>query len=319
MQASDSCLFILLGGVFGFPLSFVLGLFSAATPGAAAVLLGLPLAVGAVWWIYGWIVEGQWPRWAAPVGFVVLLVNLSAAGGIGMPGVAGTFWILLALGVPNQPAKAFRSGAGWAGLVAALGLAVACYATAYRPVLNCQAQMQMAIRDLSRAREHLQSAAEADPWSAEPWRRLAALEFDAWMQNPGKEGWRQFERANDELLRRSAGAASAWLASGNWHLQAFQKTRQKELVDRAVSDLLRAVRLYPNSALHRAQLAEALWAADRRAEFRVEAETALRLDAATPHRDRKLPDSRRASLLERLRVPNHAARPALDAPNKPTI
>ena len=71
-----------------------------------------------------------WPA----IGVAVMLVNLSAAGGIGQPGVAGSFWLLLALGAWTARGRArCRGRAAWSMLAAALALAAACYVTGYRP------------------------------------------------------------------------------------------------------------------------------------------------------------------------------------------
>ncbi len=98
--------YVLLGGLVGFLLSLPLGMLSAAPPGVAPVLLGLPLAAATIAVLLGWIREGQLPRWLPAVGVAVLLIDLSAAGGIGFPGVAGTFWLLLALGLQHEPPRA---------------------------------------------------------------------------------------------------------------------------------------------------------------------------------------------------------------------
>ena len=180
-----------------------MGMLSAAPPGVAAVLLGLPLAAATVAVLLGWIREGRMPRWLPAVGVAVLLVDLLAAGGIGLPGVAGTFWLLLCLGLQGQ--GLVRAGhfsarvriradvpgwAAWAGLAAAIALAVACYSTAYNPVLGCQAHLRLSERMADRAVEQLEAAAAADPLSAEPWRRLAAVWFDVWRQTPSRRGLR---------------------------------------------------------------------------------------------------------------------------------
>ena len=69
----------------------------------------------------------------------------------------------------------------------------------------------------------------------------------------------------------------------------------------AVADYRRAVELYPNSPLCQAKLAEACRAAGDGAGFHAAAAAALRLDQATSHLDKKLPDALRDRLLQTLR------------------
>ena len=89
----------------GFLLAVPLGN-SPAPPGLAATLLGLPLAAALLLLLVRLGPPGRLPR-SAGVGVAVMLVNLLAAGGIGQPGVAGSFWLLLALGLFPVP-LAFR-------------------------------------------------------------------------------------------------------------------------------------------------------------------------------------------------------------------
>jgi cytochrome c-type biogenesis protein CcmH/NrfG len=151
-----------------------------------------------------------------------------------------------------------------------IGLAMACYKTAYDPVLGCQAQLRMAEREPDRVVEHLAAAAAADPLSAEPWRQLAVIEFDAWWRAPSAESFRRFETANAQVLALAPNAAPAWLAAGDWYFRAYSKMAASEkrtsddAIQKALSAYRRAVRLYPNSELYRAKLAEASQAAGHR-------------------------------------------------------
>ena len=70
--------------------------------------------------------------------------------------------------------------------------------------------------------------------------------------------------------------------------------------DQAVQHYRQALDLYPNSAVCRAELAEALLSAGDREGYRQEAEEALRLDGLTPHVDKKLPAELREKLLRSL-------------------
>ena len=335
----DAWLYVLLGGLIGFLLSLPLGMLSAAPPGVAPVLLGLPLAAATVAVLLGWIREGQLPRWLPAVGVAVLLINLSAAGGIGLPGVAGTFWLLLAMGLQHESRRPHGPLAAWAMLAVAVALAAACYTTAYRPVVECQAQLhlaeqasvravehlreatlaadslsaekwqRLAKQESDRATEHLEAAAAADPLWAEPWQRLAAARFEAWQHLPSRAAFERFEQADAEALRLAPNSAPTWAASGEWYLQAISVAKRRgerpvdDAIGKAVAACSRAVKLYPTSARARAKLAEAYAAAGDQPAFRREAEEALRLDRETPHPDKKLPAELRESLLRELNLP----------------
>jgi hypothetical protein len=315
----DDWLHILAGGVLGFLLSIPLGILSAAPPAAVAtsirglplmlpvaVLIGLPLAAATVALMFGWIREGRLPRWLPGVGVAAILVALLAAGGIAMPGVAATFWLLLALGLEGRGQRFLPTSAAWAGLAGLLALAVACYGTAYEPVLHCQAELQLAEHQPTRAVAHLEAAAAADPLSAEPWRQLAANEFEDWVRQPDRAAFDRFTQAKDEALKRAPNSAELWMTVGDWEFRASSvKNRPGRkaagaALRSAIEAYGQAAQLYPNSALCHAKLAEAHLAAADRAAFGREAETALRLDRITPHQDKKLPSELRDRLRREL-------------------
>ena len=307
-QTTDGWRHILAGGAGGFLLSVPVGWLGAAPPGAAAVLLGLPLAAGTVWLLLGWIREGRLPGVLPAVACAALLVDLLATGGIGLPSVAGTLWLLVALGLQGERPRNLHPAAAWTALAGAMALAVACYGTAYSPVLACQAQLRMAESDPARAVEHLEAAAAADPLANEPWRQLAAIQFENWWQAPDEQVFARFEEADAKTLKLAPNSAPAWLASGDWHFRAASKADSPtgkpadEIRQKALAAYRRAVMLYPNGAVYRGKLAEAYRASGDMPAFRREAELALQLDGLTPHADKKLP----ADLRERLARSWHA-------------
>ena len=140
------------------------------------------------------------------------------------------------------------------GLAVAILLAGACYLTAYRPVLGCQAELQMAEREPERAIEHLAAAAAADRFSPEPWQRLAAIELGDWIRAPGSDSFNRFESAMTHANRLAPNSASSWLAAGDAYSQAAsaldgrRQSLRSEVLGKAVAADRRAVSLYPNSA-----------------------------------------------------------------------
>ena len=219
-QAADATVHALVGGMAGFLLSVPMGRLSVAPPSPVAVLLGLPLAVAAVLLLRGWVADGRLPRLLPAVGVVVLLVDLLATGGIGLPSIAGTLWLLLALGLQGDQPHRLSPYCAWAALPAAIALVAASYTTAYRPALGCQAALRGAESQPSQAIQYLDAAAAADPLSAEPRRQLAAIWLETWWQTPDDATFRRFEQAarpkssNWRPTRRRRGWPSAIGTSG---------------------------------------------------------------------------------------------------------
>ena len=324
----DSPAHVLGGAACGFLLALPLGLISAAPPvlvealtgpkpvRAALILLALfGMAAGCVALLAGWVYRGRLPAALPAIGVVVLLVNLLAAGGIGFPGVAGSLWLLMALGLntaqADRPSRTLPRIAALAPLTVVLVMSVACYVAVYVRVLPCRGRMLAAQRELADgnvplAEAHLRAAAEADPLAAGPYRQLAAMTFGLWRRDPSPGRFQQFQHYNAKVLKLTPNSSRAWLISGDWHLEAFSRTSgvsdvapavRSAYVNEAVRSYARAVELYPHSGLYRAKLALAHRAAGDQHAFRREADRALLLDEQTPHPDKKLPEALRRQLL----------------------
>ena len=311
----DSPAHVFGGAACGFLLALPLGLMCAAPPGVTGMLLGFPLGATCVTLLAGWVYQGRLPAALPAIGVVVLLVNLLAAGGIGFPGVAGSLWLLMALGLntaqADRPSRTLPRIAALAPLTVVLVMSVACYVAVYVRVLPCRGRMLAAQRELADgnvplAEAHLRAAAEADPLAAGPYRQLAAMTFGLWRRDPSPGRFQQFQHYNAKVLKLTPNSSRAWLISGDWHLEAFSRTSgvsdvapavRSAYVNEAVRAYARAVELYPHSGLYRAKLALAHRAAGDQHAFRREADRALLLDEQTPHPDKKLPEALRRQLL----------------------
>ena len=111
------------------------------------------MAAATVLLLWRWIARGLLSPALPAIGVVVLLVNLLAVGAIGFPAVACTLWLLLALGLnrADLPGRHVASRTtAWAALGVVAALAVACYASAYSPVLRCQTKVDLAQRESGR-------------------------------------------------------------------------------------------------------------------------------------------------------------------------
>jgi len=300
------CGYILGGGLVGFVFSLPLGAFSAAPPSLAAVGLGLPVAALVVALFLGWIENGRWVQLLPALAVLVMLLHLSAAGGIGFPGVAGSFWLLSALGLYEPKAHRCRRWVAWLGLALGIALVIACYMSAYRPVHACWTELHLAEKWTNQAEKHLEAATAADPLAAEPWRRLADVRFERFLLRPEKGALSLWQEAEAMIARLAPKSASDRIAVARRYMQAVKRQMfgdeqlRSRLLTTAVESFRQAIRLYPNNAIYHAELAEAYFLLGDREGFCREAELALRLHHITPHEDKKLPSAIHRFLEQRL-------------------
>ncbi len=224
--------FMLAGAALGVALAFIIGP-SVGLPfseGVAAAVLATGAAVVAALW--PWIVGGMLAPRLPAVALTVLAVDLLASGGITIPGVANSFWMLMALGLNElaaEPVAPVHVGPAWRRRLApAIGLAgtclaaVACYQYAYGPITHARAAMLRAEApraSLDARRKAYLDAAQADPLSADAWTALAELELGALRgdQPPGP-ALARFATACEKVTELRPHSAAAWRKSpvGTW-------------------------------------------------------------------------------------------------------
>lgn len=256
---------------------------------------------------------------------LAVLVTLTAVGGISIPAVALALWSLLAVALnlrDDRPSGRLRSAGGrLSGFVmAAVWVAfLGTFVGAVLPYWRCEAalaQAREAVRrrppDYDRAEAAYARAKDADPLTARPWLAMAALEFRRWNDLGARHDnlrWRKIpiemymavkpprppdawtvhlERARTmSLLLRQLGS----------NLSPVQITEYRANV---VESSRKAARLYPANATLRARLAEASADIGMTPDALKEGREALRLDALTPHDDKKLDPEVRAWLQGRI-------------------
>jgi hypothetical protein len=289
-----------VGGIAGFFLASAFGLLSTVGLPSGVLLMGLAVLPLLTFAFSAWIRAGAMPPQLPLLSAAALLVNLLAAGGIGFAGVAGSLWLLLALG--DGSFDQAKSKPRWAVAClcgAALVLMALCHVTAYGPVLECKRLLGEAAREPGGARQSLVAAAEADRWSDEPWSLLAAGDFDQWLRQPDDKLSDRWQHDYHEVLMRRPHSSAAWLAAAENYWSAYQASEdfkgKQEYLAEAVRHFRRAVELYPNSPRGHARLALAL-AAAKLTDAATEAAIALRLHEQTPHLDQKLPDGLAADI-----------------------
>lgn len=315
---ADAGVFIIAGGLGGFPLAAVL-------PLVVGPLIEIPLteitfaggfiaAAVSTALTYPWIRDGSLPLAVVVAAAAALVVNLLGAGGIGFPGVALSLWLLIAVGVTmgdeDRPMRSISRGVMGAMTVALFAMLIACYWGAYRPVALRETHLAMAQNEPSRAVDHLHSAARADRRSEEPWNRLAHVYFDRWQRLRNQKDLDAMNQAIGEMVDLRPRSSRIRLEAGDlfvnveYRLRTDGDAQGAAYLERAIDAYERAVELYPNRALGQAKLALAHSAAGNDRAAREAAAAALELDRVTPHRDLKLDPELRKELLRRTKRPN---------------
>jgi hypothetical protein len=293
--------FMVAGAACGLPLASAIGMLVGLPLGIERLAVGFAVGALTVWLLRGWIESGVLSPRLLAVALFAILVHLLASGGMLFPGVAGSIWLLLALGLnlsEPRPVPSHRLAPSLA-LAACTALAAAQYLTGYSPVLRSQGALhesQDLQHDAQQKTNALVRAASADPRSATPWQELAALRMQQWLQKPGPRLLDQFRQAAKQFLALQPHSSSAYRIVGKWWSQMFERSGNPEHAQAAAEALTTAVSLYPTSAILRAERATALKEAGQPEKATLEARTALRLHEATPHKDKKLSEAIRKSM-----------------------
>jgi len=256
-----------------------------------------------------WIRAGRCAPGLILVGIVVLLINLLAAGSLIYPGVAGTLWILVAVGasLTDPPRSVETHPPHLAYVVAALGMlaGLMCYLTAYWPVVASEKAFAAALRaqeqgDFATAKAQFRAAVEADPHSDQKAQRLAEFLYLALGPNPTPSDLAELAEVT-ELARSRSPLNSALLADqGRMYLALFQKTGQREFLTQAESLFRRAIEGYPTGIMQHAALAVTLNFQGQLAAAQSSANLALRLETVAlqaGHPDKAIPAELRQQLL----------------------
>ncbi len=269
-----------------------------------------------------------------------LAIHLLAAGGIAFPAIAMGLWGHLALGLNlREGAGSGRlrtvesrlPGAGmavaWAALVGSFLGATIPFWKSEAAVARAEAALERMPPDLERAEAAYTLAERLDRYNVRPWLGHAYLQYLAWESRGAKPEDLRWKTIPTLLLK----AASPPRSPDAWSLHAERAEVTRDLLRRVGPGLsprdavsLRgsiveanrtASRLYPTNATLHARLAEASAELSLLPDAIQEAREALRLDALTPHPDKKLAPSVRARLQESL--PKWTAQAGEAAPPAP--
>jgi hypothetical protein len=288
------------------------------------------LILAASWLTTALLGFGLWRRVPIPAsafGAAVLgiVINLLAAGGIGFPTVALCLWVLLALGLNLREDRCcgrvreyetrlpgFALSVVWAALVGSFAGAIVPFWRSEAAIVRAEESLAHRPPDFKRAEAAyaflVAEQEDVDPYSARPWLGDAYLQLLEWQSRgsrPEDLRWRKILI----LLKK---AASPPRNPDSWTLHSERADITNDILKKVgpslspqeilplqasiVEATRTASRLYPTNATLHARLAEASAAMSMFHDAMTEAEESLRLDALTPHLDKKLPDSMRKRL-----------------------
>ena len=314
---------VALGAGTGLLLAYCLGRFFSPVVlsdyDERAIVVGLLAGGGLMWCLWPWIVGGKLSAVLMTIGAAVMLINLLGAGGIGFPGVAGSLWLLMALGLclaqGSNPARVISRPAAAVAFLVMLGLAAACQFTALSPVVRSRMAHDMAEESFELAADKrksdderqqynstgmnwLHEAVQGDPYDELALRELAQRVYLAWLESPTPDREASFRAAYKNWMQVDDQSAAAHKLAGDWFLKAYRQPNiqdeeiRGEMIESAVDSYRTAVERYPASSLNYAHLAWAEHLAGEPEAAAAAAAEALRLDQLNPHADRKLNSSK---------------------------
>lgn len=234
------------------------------------------------------------------IAVAALIINLLAAGGISFPSIAGSLCLLAAIASPvsasviveDAQTKLLPLGVGAIGLMVVTLWGI-------QPSQARRTQMSLSTiaarrGDWQAMQQHAQLATAADTWSKEGPSALASVYFQGWVNNPDaslevRQPLRDsFEDALAKTFDRAGHSFPLHNTAGEWLLDIYRQSDNPDDLLAAIDHFREATRLFPNRAIHHAQLSWALHLAGLHEESLTHADEALRLDELNPHAERYL-------------------------------
>jgi len=282
------------------------------------------LAAG--WLLAALLGRGFWRRVPLPAtafgaAVAACVVNLLAAGGIGMPAVALVLWLLIALGLnlrEDRPCGRLREYAGrlpavslalvWSALAGSFIGAITPFWRSEAALAGADDALAHRPPEFERAQGAYDFAKEADRYSPRPWLGDAYLQLLIWESRGSKPGDLRWKKIPTLMLKAASPPRNpdAWTLHSERALvirdllkKLGQTLAPREIIPLQAS-IVEATRtashLYPTNATLHARLAEASADISMFRDAVTEAKEALRLDTITPHQDKKLASAERELL-----------------------
>jgi O-antigen ligase len=265
------------------------------------------------------------PASALGLAFLAVVINLIAAGGIGVPTVALGLWSMLALGLnlcDDRPVGRIREldsrvppfvlAVGWAAVMGTFIGTISPFWRAESYIADAQAALAHRPPDFERADASYLHAIDADGYYVRPWRELGNLHFEVWRHNGNKVEDRESRWSWKTVpYLYHVGATpprnpAAWGIHSERALRLHQilaligaKLEPLELLKyrgEIVKSTRTATLLNPTNVELHARLANDSADLNMYQDAFESATEALRIDRLTPHPDKKLPPQIRAHL-----------------------
>jgi len=296
----------------------------------AGFFVQLALVIPLAFLLQPWVVAGRLTAGMPGLALMAMLLHLLVSGGIGIPGVAVSLWLLAAVtlnvsqGSEGLGAMSRSGTAPWA--VVALLLIVGCYTTSYLPSLTVSTLLARARGASDEDVEGiLLEAHRSDPYAADPLWALAEWELLNCARAQGNEerdaAFRRFELYVREALARRPHSSAACRHAADTYRRVWNESRSTwdlsrrlPVLETAIDYYQQAIERYPNNIQHHFWLAVVLSARiealgeSQPAEVRrlrqqlVEVcHRALELDRLTPHENKKLAPAEQQVLTAQLR------------------
>jgi hypothetical protein len=280
------------------------------------------MILGASWVAAVFLGSPLWSRSPVPgvalgAGVLATVINLLAAGGIGVPTVALALWVLLAIGLnlrDDRPCGRLREYESrvppfalaviWAALLGTFVGLVAPYWRSEYFIAEAQAAVTHRPPDYDHADDAYLKAMDADRYYARPWREDAALHMMVWLQKKAPDddsksrwSWKTipilYERATQLPRNPMDWGMHSERAKAIYRILGFigsklQPLEAVRLRGELVKSTRAATRINPTSAALHARLAHASADIHMYQDAVDEGTEALRLDNLTPHLDKKL-------------------------------
>jgi O-antigen ligase len=289
------------------------------------------LILGASWLIAVFLGAPLWrrqplPAFALGAGALAIVLNLLAAGGIGIPTVALGLWSLVALGLnarDDRPCGRLREyqtrlpgfalAVGWSAVVGTFAGLVFPFWAAEAALSDAESALARRPADVELADDAYQRAIAADRYFARPWHEIALLHFRVWQERGSrvKDEGSRWDRDTIVYLYRMAATPPRSYDAWSLHSerarviqlmlnQIGSRLKPIELIaeqSKVVEATRTAARQYPTNADLRARLADASAQISMYGDAVKEANEALRLDGLlAAHPDKQLPAATRERL-----------------------
>ncbi|QDT99016.1 O-antigen ligase family protein [Gimesia aquarii] len=314
-EMSTSQVALLLGFIFAFPFLWGIQLFLQSIDETLLWIFCLGWLVLYFVLNLGWKTDDEFQQMedrssllslSLAAGFVALSIHLLGAGGIAMPAITQTWFLLLALAVPVTCQQAHESGilplkssSGKSRplksihlktllLFVCLLMIVFFVWSSFAPTIHRKRlvikgeQALLRGRSAQSAQRFFRQATQTDPLSPGPWQALAQIYFNQWAQSEhdDRDAFDQGVKQQKEAIKRNPFNPLNYFELGQKFFQQYQVSKtQADLTD-AIENLSLAVTGYPNNARYRAVLAEVLFEAGQLNESQGEARQAINLDEA---------------------------------------